>query len=343
MPKKAPKFVTPITGIPRIFYKFLAFSPWHGGRSATGRVCAGLLAVTLVGAACTSTTDSAVSPTPDTESSAPEATTDSSRAGIEDSRATSVLPSSPGLTIEIDRVSDGDSVRASSDEGELEIRLIGINAPESNECFGDQSQEILQQLLDVDSVQIHPWPPELDDFGRELGFLVADGLFVNLALIEQGAVVARAQSDHDFIGDFETAEATASDAGIGLWARDACGAPTEANLEIVDWVADAPGNDQENPNGEWIEIANSGENPADLAGWTLRDESTRHRYEFPDVALPPGQRVRIFTGCGTNQVDGDPGELYWCSPEPPVWNNGGDTAFLLDTNGSIVDDEAVGG
>lgn len=264
-----------------------------------------------------------------------------------DSDATStrseVLPTTPGLEIMIDRISDGDSVRATSAEGDLEIRLIGVNAPEIDECFGDRSADLLEQLVGNARVTVHPWPPERDDFGRELGFLVADGQFVNLALIQAGAVVARAQSDHAFIGEFEDAETQARETQTGLWAPDACGTPSDAQLEIVDAEADAPGNDQENPNGEWVEIRNAGDSSASLRDWVLRDESTRHRYNFPDIDVNPGQRIRIFTGCGTDTLTASPGELYWCASEPPIWNNGGDTAFLLDPNGAIADSREVGG
>lgn len=301
------------------------------------RLFAAFVAFSIVAGACSSAL-----PATDRSSSTDQSSDTNAPPSIP-SLATEVLPTSPGLDITIDRVSDGDSVRASSDQGDLEIRLIGINAPEADECFGEDAAQILEGLLDGETVTLHPWPAELDDFGRELGFLVADGRFVNLSLVEQGAVVARAQSDHDFVTEFEDAEETASSAEVGLWAPDACGEPSTSEVAIVDANADAPGNDQENPNGEWIEIENLGDAPASLADWSLRDESTRHRYDFPTTTLQPGQRVRIFTGCGTDTPTQDPGELFWCSPEPPVWNNGGDTAFLLDANGSIVDSLSVGG
>ena len=294
-----------------------------------------LAALAVVGAACTSTVASDATLGADDPAPASEPTPGTA--------AQTVVPTSPSLDITIDRVSDGDSVRATSAEGDLEIRLIGINAPEGDECFGDRAAEILGGLLADAEVQLHPWPPEIDDFGRELGFLVADDQFVNLALIEAGAAVARAQGDHEFAGDFEEAESQAANARVGLWAPDACGAPTSAQVEIVDAEANAPGNDQENPNGEWIEIENRGESETSLADWSLRDESTRHRFDFPDVTISPGQRIRIFTGCGENALDRDPGEIFWCDPEPPVWNNDGDTAFLLDPNGTFVDTRSVGG
>jgi hypothetical protein len=42
--------------------------------------------------------------------------------------------------------------------------------------------------------------------------------------------------------------------------------------------------------------------------------------------------VRVFTGCGTHTAT----ELSWCN-NSAVWNNDGDTAFILDASGNIVD------
>ena len=258
-------------------------------------------------------------------------------------RSTELRPEGSGLAISVDRVSDGDSVRASSSEGDLEIRLIGINAPEQDECFGSEAGAQLEQLLDATDVTLHPWPPELDDFGRELGFLVADGVFVNLSLVETGHVLARAQSDHDFINEFDVAEDAASAAGVGLWAADACGEAVDGDLEIIEVFEDAPGDDRENPNGEFVILENVGDTAVQMERWGLRDESTRHRYTFPSVLVEPGERVQIRTGCGNDDLGSDPIELFWCDPEPPVWNNGGDLALLLDPNGAIVSDFVVTG
>ena len=260
-----------------------------------------------------------------------------------ESRAGDLRPDGDGLQIEVTRVSDGDSVRATSSEGDLEIRLIGINAPEQDECFGPEAGEQLEGLLSAGEVTLHPWPAELDDFGRELGFLVSDGVFVNLSLIETGHVLSRAQSAHEFRDAFDEAESSASGSASGLWAPDACGVPVDGDLVITEVFENAPGDDRENPNGEFVIIENVGETVVPMQSWGLRDESTRHRYSFPDLELNPGERVRIRTGCGSDDRGADPIELFWCDPEPPVWNNDGDLALLLDPNGAIISEFVVTG
>ena len=105
----------------------------------------------------------------------------------------------------------------------------------------------------------------------------------------------------------------------------------------------APGDDRENPNGEFIVIENVGDAEVDLEGWAVRDESTRHRHTFSSLVVAPGQQLRLRTGCGELDLSSDPIEAFWCDPEPPVWNNSGDTAFLLGPNGGIADSVVVEG
>jgi micrococcal nuclease len=257
--------------------------------------------------------------------------------------ASSIRPDSPGLVIEVTRVSDGDSLRATSSEGDLEIRLLGINAPESNECFGSESSDQLTTLVDDSTVTLHPWPGERDQFGRQLGFLVAGETFVNLALVESGHVLARAQSDHGFELEFEDAETSAAADELGLWAPDACGDPVDAELMFSEVFENAPGDDRQNPNGEYVIITNEGDVDIDLEGWTLRDESTRHRFTFPSLTVGPNAEVQVRTGCGDDDLEAAPMQVFWCDPEPPVWNNGGDTAFLLYPTGAIADKFVIRG
>ena len=84
---------------------------------------------------------------------------------------------------------------------------------------------------------------------------------------------------------------------------------------------------------EPVPIANVGDSAQLLTGWVLKDESASHRYHFPGgFSLNVGVEVRVHTGCGADT----PTTLYWCSGGA-VWNNDGDTAFLLDDHGNITD------
>ncbi len=101
---------------------------------------------------------------------------------------------------------------------------------------------------------------------------------------------------------------------------------------VIDVNADAPGDDGENLNGEWVEFTNAGAEAIDLDGWEVADESSSNRYTFSDLRLEPGAEVTLFSGCGPD----DDTSRYWCVSGSAVWNNSGDTVFLRDRNGNIV-------
>lgn len=86
---------------------------------------------------------------------------------------------------------------------------------------------------------------------------------------------------------------------------------------------------------EYVEIEGYG---FVLTGWTLKDETDKNVYHFPDYFIISG-KVMIHTGEGT---DSDT-DLYWGRNCPEssfqcVWNNGGDTAYLIDDSGETVDE-----
>jgi micrococcal nuclease len=125
----------------------------------------------------------------------------------------------------------------------------------------------------------------------------------------------------------------AQQAGRGLWASDAGGASDLAGGEIVvDINADAPGEDGQNLNGEWVRFTNAGADPIDLDGWEVADESASNRYRFADLRLEPGASVTLFSGCGPD----DETARFWCVSSSAVWNNSGDTVFLRDEQGNIA-------
>ena len=137
----------------------------------------------------------------------------------------------------------------------------------------------------------------------------------------------------------QDAQAFASTNTRGLWDPAFCGAGLDAEIVIIAIEANAPGQDHLNPNGEWIEIANLTNVDAAMTDWSIRDESTRHRFYFPDgFVLMSGDDVRVFSGCGDNTAD----SLYWCDGDP-VWNNGGDTGFLVDPDGRFADSLSYSG
>jgi hypothetical protein len=117
-----------------------------------------------------------------------------------------------------------------------------------------------------------------------------------------------------------------------LWEPDACGPDAGTEITVVSLQADSPGDDNTTLNQEVVRIRNGGPLGVDMTGWVLRDESSSHRFDFPaGFVLAAGGTIQVHTGCGTDSST----SLYWCN-SGAVWNNDGDTAFILDHNGNVV-------
>lgn len=228
--------------------------------------------------------------------------------------------------ISIARQIDGDSLELDVEGDVVEVRLLGINAPELADCQGPSARDALADLLDAGSITIEGG--ETDRFGRELVWLRAAGVDVNRAMVATGWALANHGDGGDLVADMRRA----ADAGVGLWdpATPGCSA-IDADVRFVDAEPDPAGPDDENINGEYVVLGNDGTAAVDLTDWILRDESTGNRFTLPAFVLGAGEQVTVRTGCGS---DSDT-EIFWCS-DFPVWSNRGETALLLGPDGSYV-------
>jgi hypothetical protein len=99
----------------------------------------------------------------------------------------------------------------------------------------------------------------------------------------------------------------------------------------------APGDDRLNVNGEWIQLANHGDDAVLIAGWTISDNSRSNLFTFPEVYLVPGETITVFSGAGSLNNTA----LYMGKTEP-VWGNSGDIAILKNGQGTIIDQKSEG-
>lgn len=234
-------------------------------------------------------------------------------------------------------VIDGDTIEVDLAGGRETVRIIGVNAPERGECLADEATGRLRELVAGADIELVADESDRDQYGRLLRYVESDGTDVGAELVRAGLALAREYPpDTARSHDYELAQQTAEDADAGMWGPDACGAggSTDAAVAIDATRFDADGDDNENLNDEWVRITNQGGGPVDLTGWVLKDTSASHRYPFPSgFVLGAGASVTTRTGCGPDS----PTELHWCNEGSAVWNNSGDTAFLLDPAGNIVD------
>ncbi|MBU1493184.1 MAG: lamin tail domain-containing protein [Actinobacteria bacterium] len=272
-----------------------------------------LLAAALMVAACTSpalSPPAAPASPPGTMGTAP---------------ALPVMP--PGDPIEVIRVLDGDSLEAVVEGATEEIRLLGINTPERDECWADRARQATSDLI-ADGPVTATFQGT-DQYGRLLGYLASGEVFVNAALVAGGHAMT-VTTGHAYLEEFRTAEAAAIAASIGMWGPDACGPGLGTALRIDGVDGNPSGEDDDPDHGESVLIANHGSAAVDLGGWVLRDESSAHRYRFPAAAvLAPGATLRVYSACGIHEYCFGEGET--------VWSNTGDTALLLDPSGNVVD------
>jgi endonuclease YncB( thermonuclease family) len=249
---------------------------------------------------------------------------------------TASLPSgTAGTAVE---VLDGDTLRVSLGGTEDTVRLVGVNAPEEGECWSDEATGALGTFVGAGTVLLERDVSDRDAYGRLLRYVITtDGRDMGGALIDGGHAIARSYPpDTARDAEYRELQASAREAGLGLWARDACGDGSWASIDpasiVIEVHPDAAGDDSRNLNDEWVRFANRGAEPLDLSGWLVRDESSTHRYRFVGLVLPAGATVTLHSGCG---VDTD-SVRYWCVRGSAIWNNSGDTVFLLDPAGNVV-------
>ncbi|MEM7371840.1 MAG: lamin tail domain-containing protein [Bacteroidota bacterium] len=93
----------------------------------------------------------------------------------------------------------------------------------------------------------------------------------------------------------------------------------------------SPGSDHDSTYEEYVVIHWEGEGSISLDGWKVRDK-VGTSYTFMPLQLDPGQSVRLRTGGDpmrdTNQ------DRHW-GRKKAVWNNTGDTIFLIDPQGHV--------
>lgn len=263
------------------------------------------------------------------------------------------LPVGPVLgPVPVLRVLDGDTVQLESNLGPRVVRLIGIDTPEvahpdkGREPFGPEASAFTETLL-TEGTQV--WVEldlETEDaYGRLLAYLYLPdpegdwsiggrpAAMVNEEIARSGfARVLTIPPNGVYADLFEAAVAQARAAGIGLFGPAADDvvplAEAEAvtggssgedrfggaiHITCVNYDPSAPADE----NAEWVELRIT--EPIDTRGLYLYDAGSKER--FP---LEPGVH--------------EPGTIRIVNPGKGIWNNGGDTVYLMLGPSEIVDE-----
>ena len=151
----------------------------------------GLALVIALGATGMATLDqaSATAVTATTSTTSTPSTTLTTLAAAEVSVPATVL--GPGMAT-VASITDGDTIRVMLTDGSNEpVRLIGIDAPESNEPGYADSKDFLSGLLDDGQVVLLVSDvSDRDRFGRLLRYIYVGETFINEEMVENGQAVA---------------------------------------------------------------------------------------------------------------------------------------------------------
>ncbi len=227
------------------------------------------------------------------------------------------------ITYSVIRIIDGDTIEI---EDDWRVRLIGIDTPESGETFYYECKSKLSELIGNNEVGLEEDVEDTDHYGRLLRYVWVDSLHVNMEMVRSGWAEAYPYSPNTkYASQFESAEQEARNAQRGMWEE------SSADVYISYVHENAAGNDWYNLNDEYIVFTNGGDAAVTLTGWRVSDEAN-HVYTFPAFTLSAYASVTLYTGSGTDTAT----ELYWGSGSP-IWNNDGDTVYLRDSTGALVD------
>ena len=127
----------------------------------------------------------------------------------------------------VEHVCDGDSIIVRGCFGRVKLRIAGMDAPETAQARGRESERRLRAMLQGRSVKVRS--VAADRYGRWVSTVTADGVDAGLVMVEEGEAWAYRTYlwalPKEARGRYLAAEARAMRAGRGLWAERSPEAP----------------------------------------------------------------------------------------------------------------------
>lgn len=243
-------------------------------------------------------------------------------------------------TYKVTKVIDGDTIELSTGET---VRLIGLNAPELGQSCSSEAKDMLKELVLEKEVTLEKDVDDKDQYGRLLRYVFVDGHHVNYGMVYLGfAHKYEYGLNKKYSSNFEDAENEAKQNGGCLWKSEEVNYIQDKCIYITNFHFNAGGNDNYNLNDEYVIIGNKCSYSIDMTSWTIKDETASHIYTIPSFTFQSSSTFTLFTGIGTNTDSA----LYWgrtSGDYAAIWNNGGDTLFLRDSNGNLVLSQSYSG
>ncbi len=203
------------------------------------------------------------------------------------------------------KVIDGDTIAIQKGGASETVRFIGIDAPETGECFTVEATQKLKDLIGGGkvSLELDASQGERDKYDRLLAYVFTEGgVNVVKALIEGGFAREYTYSrTYKYQTEFKNAQASAQAAGRGLWAPGACAsapaaapAPTQTQTQ----TAPPPPPPAPEPEEEVVvekeeEKPEEKENPPDTSGYTCSSNA----YNCSDFSTH-AEAQAVYEACG---------------------------------------------
>lgn len=151
----------------------------------------------------------------------------------------SPLAATPSASISyalVTKVVDGDTIDVQVNGKEDVIRLIGINTPEINACFGREAAIEARNILQSKSVMLETDPSQdnRDVYNRLLRYIfLPDGTNFGELMIKNGfAKEYTFKTVYKYQSLYKQAQKSAEDSKNGLWADNSCVKPrSDDNFE----------------------------------------------------------------------------------------------------------------
>ncbi|WP_051694202.1 thermonuclease family protein [Desulfohalovibrio reitneri] len=127
--------------------------------------------------------------------------------------------SNPPETAQLVRVIDGDSLLVRHGSRETQVRLIGLDAPEWNQPYGQQAEDWVVRHCPQGSRLHLRYDQELRDrYDRLLAYVTCRGRFLNLHLVKSGLAKAKFYKPNGkHQRELKQAMETAKKAKKGMW------------------------------------------------------------------------------------------------------------------------------
>ncbi len=230
------------------------------------------------------------------------------------------------------KVYDGDTITLESGD---KVRVRWINTPELRplEPFAVEARDAANKLVMGQDVKLVYGPGgKRDGYGRLVAGVVAGDTELSLLLLSQGlAHVFIIPPDDRDPTDLLAAQEKARVAGLGVWSLP----EFRGDLHISSFHANGRGDDNQNPNSEYLRVCNITNGPLDLSNYTIENIEGR-QFPLPSIQLPPGNTVQIHSGKGTDQKDPQQQIKVYLGADTELYDNKRDRATIRTKGGAVV-------